>query len=263
MQPLPGGDPEAPWPRGEQVDLTSLGQGVDATKLDAAVEAAFAEPASAHRRNTRALVVVHGGRIVVERYAPGFDAKMPLLGWSMTKAALNALVGLRVKDGKLDLADKALLPQWRGEGDKRRDISLDNLLRMSSGLAQRETMTTRSPTLLKCCSVAGDQARFAAAKNPVRLRQLALFRWHLGDHCPHPARDIRNRGRLSPLSARASVREPLGMKSAILEPDASGTFAASSFLYATARDFARLRLLFLQDGMWEGNALLPDDLGHI
>ena len=260
LQPLPGSDPEAPWPLGEQVDLTSLGQGVDATKLDAAVEAAFAEPDPAHRRNTRALVVVHGGRIVVERYAPGFDAKMPLLGWSMTKAALNALVGLRVKDGKLDLADKALLPQWRGEGDKRRDISLDNLLRMSSGLAFNESYEDPLADVTQMLFVAGDQARFAAAKE---LDHPPGSYWHYsggasaiiahilratfateGDYLRYP---------------RERLFGPVGMKSAILEADASGTFAASSFLYATARDFARLGLLFLQDGMWEGNALLPDN----
>jgi CubicO group peptidase (beta-lactamase class C family) len=260
LQPLPGSDPEAPWPLGEQVDLTSLGRGVDATKLDAAVQAAFAEPDPAHRRNTRALVVVHGGRIVVERYAPGFDAKMPLLGWSMTKAALNALVGLRVKDGKLDLADKALLPQWRGEGDKRRDISLDNLLRMSSGLAFNESYDDPLADVTQMLFVAGDQARFAAAKE---LDHPPGSYWHYsggasaiiahilratfateGDYLRYP---------------RERLFGPLGMKSAILEPDASGTFAASSFLYATARDFARLGLLFLQDGMWERNVLLPDN----
>ena len=260
LQPLPGADPAAPWPRGEQVDLTSVGQGVDATKLDAAVEAAFAEPDPARHRNTRALVVVHGGRIVVERYAPGFDAKMPLLGWSMTKAALNALVGLRVKDGKLDLADKALLPQWRGDGDKRRDISLDNLLRMSSGLAFDESYDDPLADVTQMLFVAGDQARFAATKE---LDHPPGTYWHYsggtsaiiahilratfateGDYLRYP---------------RERLFGPLGMKSAILAPDASGTFAASSFLYATARDFARLGLLFLQDGMWEGKALLPDD----
>jgi CubicO group peptidase (beta-lactamase class C family) len=260
LQFLPSPDIAAPWPLGEQVDLTSLGQGVDATKLDAAVEAAFAEPDPTHRRNTRALVVVHGGRIVAERYAPGFDAKMPLLGWSMTKAALNALVGLRVKDGKLDLADKGLLPQWRGDSDKRRDISLDNLLRMSSGLVFNERYDDPLADVTQMLFVAGDQARFAAAKE---LDHPPGTYWHYsggtsaiiayilratfateGDYLRYP---------------RERLFGPLGMKSAILAPDASGTFAASSFLYATARDFARLGLLFLQDGMWEGKALLPDN----
>ena len=110
----PASDPEALWPEGERVDLQAPPQDVDRVALGAAVEAAFAEPDPLHPRRTRALVVVHGGRIVAERYAPGFDATMPLIGWSMAKMATNALVGIAVKNRKLHLADKALLPEWRG-----------------------------------------------------------------------------------------------------------------------------------------------------
>jgi len=134
--PPPACESEALWPEGERVDHDASAHG---PQLKAALDAAFTEPDPAHPRRTRALVVVHRGRIVAERYAPGFDAAMPLIGWSMTKAALNALVGLRVKDGKLAVTDKALLPEWRGDADPRRDISLDDLLRMSSGLAFDET----------------------------------------------------------------------------------------------------------------------------
>ena len=104
-------------------------------------------------------MVVHRGRIVAERYAPGFDAAMPLIGWSMTKAALNALVGLRVKDGKLAVTDKALLPEWRGDTDPRRDISLDDLLRMSSGLAFDETYDDPLADVTQMLFVDGDMAR--------------------------------------------------------------------------------------------------------
>ncbi|MGH9808858.1 MAG: serine hydrolase domain-containing protein, partial [Terriglobia bacterium] len=128
----PPPDPERLWPDGERVDLEADTDAVDRPALDAAVAAAFAEPDPAHPRNTRALVVVHRGRIVAERYAPGFDQTMPLIGWSMSKAALNALVGIRANDGKLALTDRALLPEWRHAGDRRRDITLDDLLRMSS-----------------------------------------------------------------------------------------------------------------------------------
>jgi hypothetical protein len=115
----PALDPDAPWPEGERVDLQAPPQ-VDRVALAAAVEAAFAEPDPNHPRRTRALVIVHGGRIIAERYAPGFDATMPLIGWSMTKMATNALVGIAVQNGKLALADKGLLPEWRGNGDERR-----------------------------------------------------------------------------------------------------------------------------------------------
>jgi hypothetical protein len=98
----PAPDLHALWPEGERVDLEALPKGVDGPALERAMDAAFAEPDPAHPRHTRALVVVYQGRIVAERHAPRFDATMPLLGWSLSKAALNALVGERVADGKLD-----------------------------------------------------------------------------------------------------------------------------------------------------------------
>ena len=157
--------PDALWPEGERVDLEASFEGVDRQALDAAIAAAFAEPEPERPRNTRALVVVHRGRIVAERYAPGFDAAMPLIAWSMTKGALNALIGMRVKDGKMALTDRALMPEWRGEGDKRSDISLDQLLRMSSGLAFDESYDNPLADVTVMLFARGDMAKFAAAGN--------------------------------------------------------------------------------------------------
>ena len=137
---------------------------VDRVTLAAAVEAAFAEPDPNHLRRTRALVVVHGGRIIAERYAPGFNAAMPLIGWSMTKMATNALVGIAVQNGKLAVADKDLLPEWRGNGDERRHITLDQLLRMTSGLSFNENYEDHSSDVIQMLFVKGDKAGFAAAK---------------------------------------------------------------------------------------------------
>ena len=107
---------------------------------------------------------MHGGRIVAERYAPGFDATMPLIGWSMAKMATNALVGIAVQNGKLDLADKELLPEWRGNGNSRRDITLDQLLRMTSGLSFNEDYEDHSSDVIQMLFVKGDKAGFAASK---------------------------------------------------------------------------------------------------
>jgi CubicO group peptidase (beta-lactamase class C family) len=249
---------DALWPEGERVDLGVPVEGVDRPALDKAVDAAFAEPDPLHPRRTRALVVVHHGRIVAERYAQGFDAAMPLMGWSVTKGALNALIGLRVKDGKLAITDKALLPEWRGEGDKRGAISLDNLLRMSSGLAFDENYDNPLADVTQMLFVEGDQARFAAAKE--LLCQPGVHWDYASGTSAIIARVLREsfatkRDYLR--FPRARLFDPLGMDSAMLVPDASGTFMASSFLYATARDFARLGLLFLQDGVWQGQPLLP------
>src|SRR5262245_38991313 len=160
----PSPDPEALWPEGERVDLAAIADGVDRTALDAAIAANFAEPDPSRPLNTRALVVVHRGRIVAERYVPGFDPAMPLVGWSVTKGALNALIGMRVKDGKIAVADRALMPEWRGEDDKRRDISLDDLLRMSSGLVFDESYDDPLADVAVMLFARGDMAKFAADK---------------------------------------------------------------------------------------------------
>jgi CubicO group peptidase (beta-lactamase class C family) len=250
---------DALWPEGERVDLGALDQGVDKVALDKAVAAVFTEPHPLHPRRTRALVVVHHGRIVAERYAPGFDAAMPLQGWSMSKSALNALVGLRVKDGKLAVTDKALLPEWRGPGDKRADISLDDLLRMSSGLVFDENYDDPLADVTQMLFTEPDEASFAAAKE---LAYPPGTHWHYSSGTSEIISRVLRNSFASQAEYLRFPHErlfgPIGMKSAVLTSDANGTFTASSFLYATARDFARLGLLFLQDGVWQGQQILPD-----
>jgi CubicO group peptidase (beta-lactamase class C family) len=256
---LPPADPEALWPEGERVDLATTGEGIDRAALDASVAAAFAEPDPAHPRNTRALVVVHRGRIVAERYAPGFDETMPLIAWSMTKGAMNALIGLRVKDGKLAVANQALLPEWREEDDPRRDISLDGLLRMSSGLAFDESYDDPLADVTRMLFVADDMAKFAASK-PLLHPPGSYWDYSSGT-------SVLLAGVLRETFASEDdylrypherLFAPLGMRSAVLETDASGTLVGSSLLYASARDSARLGLLFLGDGVWGGERLLPE-----
>jgi CubicO group peptidase (beta-lactamase class C family) len=107
-----------------------------ASPLDAAVAAGFAEPNPASLRRTRAVVVIHNGELVAERYADGFDRDTRHLGWSMSKSITGALVGVLVGRGQLDIQAPAPVPAWAG--DPRRDITIDQLLRMSSGLEFEE-----------------------------------------------------------------------------------------------------------------------------
>jgi CubicO group peptidase (beta-lactamase class C family) len=250
-------DPEALWPEGERVDLEAIPLGVDRAALKAGVEAAFAEPDPKHpSRRTRALVVVHDERIVAERYAPGFDATMPLLGWSMAKTAINTLVGLRVKDGKLAVTDRALLPEWR---DVRHEITLDQLLHMTSGLAFKEDYGADDRDVREMLFIEDDKSGFAAAK-PLEHAPGTFWSYSSGTtniiaRVLHQTfADERDYLRFP----RERLFEPIGMHSAILEPDAAGIFVGSSYLYATARDWARLGLLYLRDGMWQGKRLLPE-----
>ncbi|HEX4046386.1 MAG TPA: serine hydrolase, partial [Elusimicrobiota bacterium] len=125
-------DASKPWPEGE-----ALAPAAPAA-VSRVLAAALTEPDAKRRRRTRALVVVRGGRLLAEAYAPGFSHETPLNGWSMSKSVLGALIGTLVAEGKLRLADKSLLAEWREPGDPRAGIALEDLLRMRSGLAFTE-----------------------------------------------------------------------------------------------------------------------------
>jgi CubicO group peptidase (beta-lactamase class C family) len=248
------------WPEGERVDLESLSNDVDHKALTTAVDAAFAEPDPAHPRRTRALVVVHKGRIVGERYAPGFDQDMPMIGWSMTKTATNALAGLRILDGVVATNSDKLLPEWRGEGDPRSKITLDQLLRMTSGLAFDEGYGSNISDVEQMLFAKEAAGRFAA-EMPLVAPPGTLWSYSSGSSniiqliLRHAFTDGRDYLRFP----RERLFAPLAMRSAVMVPDASGTFIGSSLMYASARDWARLALLFAQDGVWQGKQLLPLD----
>jgi CubicO group peptidase (beta-lactamase class C family)/uncharacterized membrane protein YkvA (DUF1232 family) len=224
--------------------------------VERAVDDAFAEPESAPPRRTRAIVILHRGRVIAERYAPGFGPDMPLPGWSMTKSVVSALAGVLVARGAWRLDAPAPVPEWRAPGDPRGAITLDQLLRMSSGLAFGETYGDPVSDVNVMLWASGDTGAFAAAKPLVHPPGT---RWHYASGTTNIlARAMRDL--LGPEYAafpRRTLFEPVGMASAVLEPDASGTFVGSSFMYATARDWARLGLLFLGDGMWNGERILP------
>jgi CubicO group peptidase (beta-lactamase class C family) len=257
--PAPAPRTDAEWPAGDQVTALPLPAKVDGAGLAKAIDAIFAEPDPTHPRNTRALVVVHGGRIVAERYAPGFDVDTPLIGWSMSKIATNALVGMRVKDGALALHDDALMPEWRGKNDPRRAITLNELMRMTSGLVFDESHDNFLSDVAQMLFVQGNGAAFAASK-PLAHPPGTHFSYSSGTTniiagvLRETFADERDYLRFP----RERLFEPLDMRSAVLEPDASGTFIGCSFLYASARDWARLGLLFLHDGVWQGERLLPE-----
>jgi CubicO group peptidase (beta-lactamase class C family) len=251
-------DNAALWPEGERVLAWSPPDGVDGEALAAAIEDIFAEPDPAHPRGTRALLVVHEGRIVAERYAPGFDASTPLIGWSMSKAATNALVGMRVMDGAINLNDSALLPEWRAVDDPRRAITLNELMRMTSGLAFQEDYGSDLSDVAQMLFVNGDASGFAAS---MPLVHAPGTKWSYSSGTTNVIAGVLRETFASERDylrfPNARLFKPLGMTSAVLAPDAAGTFVGSSFLYASARDWARLGLFFLRDGVWQGNRLLP------
>ena len=215
-------------------------------RLDAAVDRAFDEGPG-----TRAVVVLSGGRLVAERYADGFDAGTRQLGWSMGKSVTSAMVGRLVAAGELDVEDADLLPRWRD--DERRSITVEDLLRMRSGLTWDETYGLGTP-VTEMLYAARDMGAYAASQ-PLDETPGTVQEYSSGS--TNVLCDVlQERTGLGTDLARELVLEPLGMSSAVLEPDADGGLVCSSYLWATPRDWARFGQWWLQGGTWQGRQLL-------
>ena len=248
-------------PRGQPQnapDLESPLNGEATGRLAAVLDAAFSEPSPERLRRTRAVVVLSNGRLVAERYAAGFTADTPMLGWSMTKGVLNALAGILVREGKLTLDAPLPVPRWSAPDDPRHRITLDHLLRMSSGLRFDEKMSTPVTDVTTALFLVPDMATFAADKPldaapGTRWQDLSGTTLILSGVMRHVLGDAAYRA-----FPRAALFDPIGMSSAVLEEDATGNFVGSSFLYATARDWARFGQLYVQDGVWKGTRILPE-----
>lgn len=227
--------------------------------LDPVLDRAFAEPNPERPRRTRAVVVVQNGRIVAERYAAGFTAATPLIGWSMTKTMINALVGILVKEGRLAVDRPVPIPEWQAAGDPRRAITLDHLLRMSSGLAFDESAWNPVSDVTVMLLGRPDAGLYAASKN---LAAVPGTEWQYSSGTTNiisrTLRAVINDDAAYAEFPRRALFDKLGMAHALIEADASGAFIGSSFGYATAREWARLGLLYVNDGVWEGQRILPD-----
>jgi CubicO group peptidase (beta-lactamase class C family) len=251
-----GGDAAARWPIGDGGP-----EALPPPELAAALARAFDEPnaaAGGPLRQTLAVVVAHRGRLVAERYAEEMGPATPLLGWSMSKSVIAALVGVAVGEGRLELARPAPVPEWQSPGDPRGAITLDQLLRMSSGLAFDETygaVNDVSRMLFTRADTGAFAASFPLAHPPDTFWSYSSGTTNVVSRILRDSFD----GDLAAmwLWARARLFDPIGLRSAIFEPDASGSFIGSSFFFASARDWARLGELHLRDGVWRGERVLP------
>lgn len=249
---------DQPWPIGDVVDVAPT-EGVDADKLAGAVDHVFAEPDPERPVLTRAFLVVHRDQLIAERYADGIDEHTPLLGWSMNKSVGATLVGTLVRDGKLDVHAPAPVPEW--QADERAAITLDQLLRMSSGLKFEEVygpLSDATAMLFERPSSAHVAMAMPLAHPPDTVWAYSsgtsnIIAWIVRQTVE------RDGGWPAYLMyPREALFDVVGMNTATLEPDPSGTFVASSFGYASARDWARFGLLHLHDGVWNGQRVLPE-----
>ena len=203
----------------------------------------------------RAVVVVRDGRIIGETYADGFDASAPLLGWSMTKTVTAGLIGTLVESGSMTLTDSltATYPDWAQ--DERQNITIQDMLAMSSGLRWNEGYGDVSD-VTRMLYLNDDMARFSASLE-ASAKPGTEFNYSSGTTTMLSRVWQDKVGPDSLKYPRDALFGPLGMTSAVFETDASDTFVGSSYLYATARDWARFGQFLLQGGVWDGQQLLP------
>jgi CubicO group peptidase (beta-lactamase class C family) len=234
--------------------------------LSEALDHAFAEPESGPRRYTKAVVVLHRGRIVGERYTHDVTAATPLIGWSMTKSVTNSLLGILVRNGKLDMHEPAPIAKWSTPADPRRAITPDQLLRMVSGIGCGQSLHTAGfKTIFDADTQMeydmADQSAFAANAS---LRAKPGNEWRY-TNCNFIllSRIIRNLAGGDANAVRKFIArelfEPLGFEHATLEYDSAGVPLGTIHLWASARDWARFGLLYLRDGVTEsGRRILPE-----
>jgi CubicO group peptidase (beta-lactamase class C family) len=236
----------------------------ESPELAAVLDRAFAEPAAPSFRRTKAIVVVKDGRIVAERYAEGYGIDTPILGFSATKSVTSALIGVLVRQGKLARDRPAPIAAWQKEDDPRRAITVDQLLRHTAGLALGSSLSASLGAALEPVNrmkfMESDMAAYAES---IALETAPGETWNYHDgNTLILSHLIRNAAGGTPADvlrfARAELFGPLGMDHVTNEFDAAGTPEGSTQMLASARDWVRFGLLYLNDGMIGGKRILPE-----
>lgn len=259
--------PGASWPT--LAWATGAQRTGDPTRVDELVEQAF-DPHQEHRFGRhRAVLVVQDGRIIAERYAAGTDATTTHLSWSVAKSVTHAAIGLAVERGVLDPTEPMRHREWSAADDPRGDITVGDLLEMRSGLRFVEDYVddARSDCLEMLFGRGADDVAAYAASLPLEHPVGSEFNYSSGT-TNILVRHLADRlGAADDPALRTSVIQDLvvdelfaaiGAGPVELRTDAAGTWVGSSYLYATARDYARFGLLYLRDGWWQGRRLLPE-----
>ncbi len=251
-----------PWPMGDVLPDTPLPPGLDRAKVDEAVDAAFAGEGL-----TMGFVAVHEGRIIGERYGPGVDKDTQLESWSMGKSLTATLLGVLVQQGHVGLHDPAPVEAWHEDPeDPRSRIRVSDLLRMSSGL--RFTNASQ-PSY--------EWGRNMADHFYIYTGAVDAFTYSITRPVEFPPNTVGRYRNCDPLTVGYIVQQTVeklgesylawpqkglfdrvGIRRQVLEPDPYGNFLLTGYDYGTTRNWARLGLLHLQDGVWEGERILPE-----
>ncbi len=230
------------WPDGTEAEINS------------AVQDIIAQDGLAGQ-GMRGIVVIHNGKLIAQRYSDGFSRDTPLLGWSMTKSITAAIIGMQVKDEKLKLDQAGWWPTTTPP-DGREKIAIADLMAMSSGLRFNEGYGDVSD-VTRMLYLEPDMAAYVRAQP---LEHPVGTTWNYSSGTTVFLSSVWQKivGAESLSFPQQRLFAPLGMRSAVIEADARGNLVGSSYMYATAQDWARFGQFLAQDGVWQGQRLLPE-----
>jgi len=252
-----------PWPMGDLLPKGPLPPELDAAKIKEAVDAAF-EPAAGL---TAAFVVTWRGRLIGERYGAGITARTPLESWSMGKSVAATLLGVLIRQGVFPGVQQAApIPEWQRAGDPRAKIRIADLLNMSSGLRSRAPQdpdydsSGPYPDHVYLYTGSADSFRYAATR-PLQWPPGTVGRYRNTDpvlvsYLVRLGAERRGEDYLS--FPQRALFDRIGVRTMVLETDPHGNFLLQGYELASARDWARLGNLYLQDGVWNGERILPE-----
>ena len=251
-----------PWPKGDAPVAAAWPARLDRAAVAAAVDLAFADPEGL----TAAVVVVHQGQIIGERYLPGITKDTQLESWSMGKSLTATLIGMEILRGSFALDDPAPVPDWRRPGDPRGPIRIRDVMQMSSGLSftgqddRHLDPRTQYHDHFFIYAGAVDAFKYATS-SPVEFAPGVVGRYRNSDPMTLGLlvrRAVEQRGEVYLTHPQRALFDRIGIRRQVLEPDPWGNFLLSGYDYGTARNWARLGMLYLQDGVWNGTRLLPE-----
>ena len=250
-----------PWPMGDLLPADPLPKELDTAKVRQAVDAAYEVAAEM----TAAFVVAWRGRLIGERYGAGITATTPLESWSMGKSVTATLMGVLINQGVYDLWQPAPIPEWQNAGDPRATIRIADLLRMSSGLRIRAPQdpdfdpSGPYPDHLYLYTGSVNSFQYAATR-PLQWPPNTVGRYRNTDPVlvNYLVRlGVEKRGEEYLSFPQRALFDRIGVRTMVLETDPFGNFLLQGYELAAARDWARLGTLYLQDGVWNGERILP------
>ena len=258
---------KTPWPMGDVLPNEAAPSGVDMTKVEAALNAGFEMPEAL----TAAFVVTYKGKIIGERYADGITKDTPLESWSMGKSLTATMMGILIKQGIYTLEQPAPIPEWKTDGDARATIKIQDILHMSSGLRFRAPQdpdydsTKGYPDHLYVYTGGVNSFQWTANR-PQQWPPNSVGRYHNSDpvltnYLIRLA--VEGRGENYHTFPQRELFDKIGVRTMIMEADPYGNFLTQGYEFASARDWTRLGNLYLQDGVWNGERILPEGEFHI